>query len=210
MRHILKNHRPHGVTATLFIIGWLALSLEVLANDEAVTLQQQGIQRVEAYGNHVRKTGDKEALLPELDRADEELRVSAERFTARGDWAASALSRIWLGNSMRVRNRWSEALGFYRDGYDLAKRTGNTPYQAKARTAEAMAQNYGFKHLGAVGVALAEASALSAGVPDRQIRFEVLELQGELEMDQGDLAAAFDSCSRALTVAQEAQDATLL
>ncbi len=210
MYNILKSYRAHSITATLLMIALFMPSRVVPADDEAITLQQRGIERVEAYIAHFRKTGDNKVLLPELDRADEELRVSAERFAERGEWAAAALSRIWLGNSRRIRNRWSEAIGFYREGYDLAKRAGNAVYQAKARIGEAMAQNYGFKDRGTVGVALAEASALSAGVPDPKIRFDALELRGGLEADQGNLAAAFDSCSRALDVAQEAQDATLL
>ncbi len=210
MYNILKSHRALGITAALLMIALFMPSWAVPAEDEAVTLQQRGIQRVEAYRDHFRKTGDDKALLPELDLGDEELRVSAERFAERNEWAAAALSRIELGNSMRFRDRWSEAIGFYRQGYDLAKRAGNAAYQAKARIGEARTQMVSSHDLGAAGIALSEAIALSARVSDQKIRFDALELRGELEADQGNLAGAFDSCSRALAVAQEAQDATQL
>jgi hypothetical protein len=98
MYYILKNYRARHFTTVLLAIGLSLLSLAVAAADEAATLQQRGIERIEAYIAHVRKTGDNKALFPELDQADEELRVSAERFAERGEWAAALFlgEKFWL------------------------------------------------------------------------------------------------------------------
>jgi hypothetical protein len=53
-----------------------------------------------------------------------------------------ALGRIWLGNIMRMRSHWQEAINFYHEGYERAKQAGHAAYQAKARIEEARTHHF--------------------------------------------------------------------
>jgi hypothetical protein len=86
--------------AALLTVFLSVLPQTALAVYKATALQQKGMERIDAYIAHVRKTGDQSAILPELEQAYVELNDSYKFFNDRGDWAAAALNRIKLGDTI--------------------------------------------------------------------------------------------------------------
>jgi tetratricopeptide (TPR) repeat protein len=95
-------------------------------------LQQQAIARIEEFREHFNKTGDYSSQSPELEKADQELKVSADLFIKAGDKANAALSQLRRGDALRMLSLWEEAAGNYQEALKTAQQAGNVTYQVKA------------------------------------------------------------------------------
>src|SRR5437868_5010360 len=77
--------------------GFLCLCLfssVAAAQGDPLALQQQAIQRIDAFVEYFRKTGDLQSRVPDLAQAEAELAASNSMLAARGDWPALALGLI--------------------------------------------------------------------------------------------------------------------
>src|SRR6185503_2120787 len=126
----------------------------VSAQDDPVALQRLAITRIDAFVDQFRKTGDMRSRLRDLAQADAELSASNRLLAARGDWSALAFGLMKQGHVYRMQGQWQNAIPFYRQAEDAAKRARNTVHQADALAWRALAQSSQRN----VGQALADAT----------------------------------------------------
>jgi CHAT domain-containing protein len=192
--------------ALLLLIVMVAPGYAAAAEMQAASLQKRAIQRIDDYIEHFRRTGDQKTLLPELQKAEQELSQSFAEFQRAGDLQAAALSLIKLGDTQRLQNKWNDALPYYRDAETLARQAGHRAYQAKALMGQARTEYLGLREYGKALSHVEAAIELSSKLDDRSYLFDSLEIKGQIQITQGELIAAFDTLSRAFSVAQNVHD----
>lgn len=173
-------------------------------------LQERAIKQIDHFIDHFRKTGDRKALLPELQEAANELAESLDLFMRNGDLAGAALSLIKLGDIHRMQDRWNQALDLYQQAEDLAKQIKHPARQAKALMGQARTKVYGLRDYGSAAIHIEEAVRLSALVEDKSYLFDALDYKAQIEISRGDLITAADTLNRAFSVATAIDDQALL
>lgn len=199
--------------AVIRLAAILVLSLQVAFADPAddpKVLQKQGIQRIDQYTDHFRRTGDQTSLLPELRKAQSELSASYDGFLARRDFAAAAWSVIKLGDIERLQAHWDAASQLYTRARDLARQANHSGYQAKALLGLAKREVYGRGNLGAAADYVTEAIPLATDSGNKDYLFDAFALAAELEVKRGDLVAAGEYLNRALALEGELEDKALV
>ena len=194
--------------------AWLALVAALMplarGQSDAGGLQQRGIQRLDAYVEHFRKTFDQRSLLPELAKAEIELTTSAAGFLRGGNEPAAAYSLIKAGDSCRFLNQPQRALEHYDEALRLARKATSTTNQTLALLGRARTEAYVLKQSAPASEHFREAIRVSAGLSDRTHLFNALGGWGSMQAEQGDLIGAADTYARAFTLASELKDDKLL
>lgn len=199
-----------------FLLSCALLGIWVLwpncarAQTDPLALQQQGIQRLESYIEHFRKTGDQRSRLPDLTRAATDLAASQEEFFRRGENAAAALSVIKLGDVRRLQNQPRLALDCCEQGLRLARKANHKTNEVLALLGSARAEVYMLKDFPAATTHFGEAVRLSANLPDRTHLFNALSGLGNVQTAQGDFIGAADTYNRAFMLTSGLKDEALL
>lgn len=173
-------------------------------------MQNQAIKQIDRYIDHLRRTGDRQWLLQELQQAERRLKSSLEMFIKADDLSAAALSLIKLGDIHRFQERWRQAIKSYEEALKLAQKADNTVYQAKALTGWVRAETFGIRDYGAAIIRIEQAVKLSSFIEDKTYLFDALDLKSQIQISRGELIAAADTLNRAFSVAEGLQDQTLL
>jgi len=176
---------------------------------DAEALQKQGIQKVQQYLDYMRRTGDVNSLLPELFRAQAELRLSVDAFLAGQNPAGAALSLLKLGDIERWQNHWDAARSLYSRARQLAKQARNVTYEAKALTQLTRTEVLGNGDLGAAAEDISQAIPLATASGDQDCLFDALDEAANLEVKRGNQNAAADYLDRALVLKDQLHDKNL-
>jgi len=209
----MKNQKsdpsfPFGLVVLGICIVWsVTLSAFAASPDQ---LQQQGIDRIQGFIDHFRKTGDQRSGLPQLQQAAQELLLSIELFEREGNLAQVALSLVKLGDIQRMVNQHQQALGLYDQALHVAAQVGQTEYHAKALLGMARTEMYGMRNYGAAGDHVKTALPLTAGLKSKDLHVDALDYQAQVQIFQGDLVAASATLNRALEMVEETEDETRL
>jgi tetratricopeptide (TPR) repeat protein len=211
----------HLSMSFLICVGFSGL---VYASNYPADLQQRGIERIERFREHFRKTGDYTSLVSELLQAQKELRESYNAFIDNGANASAALNLIKLGDVHRLQDEWQEAEKYYQQGYDLAKRADHVEYQARARLGQSQAEKGSLEEAQRKGALshpryekpkvdysqalkhAQEAVLLTRKLDDKGLLYDVLEAQATTETKSGDLDAAMSTLNLAFATAQALGD----
>jgi CHAT domain-containing protein len=187
----------------------LALTLLPLApafgQVDPLALQQQAIRRIDAFVEHVRKTGDFRSRTGELVQAERELAASNQALAARGDWNALANGLIKQGHTFRMRADWPAAIALYRQALDAARRAGNRVHEADALAWAGLAES-SRANLGQAFADATQAVRLAESAGDADVLARALDVLGIVQIAQGDLAGAADTLNREVEVAARAKD----
>src|SRR2546425_3601109 len=192
-----------GVAAVVVFAQEVALAGP---QDDPGALQKQGIERVNQYIDRFRRTGDRSALLPQLQQAGRELRESYNGFTATRDLAAAALSVITLGDIERMQDHWNPARALYSRAQPLAVQAHHPGYQARALTGLARTELSGGGNLSAAIDRLTDAIRLATAAGNKDYLFDALDFAAQVESGRGDLAAASAYLDRCLALRGEVDD----
>ncbi|MEJ2427009.1 MAG: CHAT domain-containing protein [Candidatus Thiodiazotropha sp.] len=204
------NHRfvIRVVMATVLIILILSGEWVTAGSDQAHTLQQQAIVRLDRYVDHFRRTFDRTSLLSELTQAETELATSAHLFQATGDMNNAALSWIKLGDVRRYREQWSDAVSAYESAADAARQAKSPALLCQALLGHARTLLYGTKAADTAKTLILHAIPLA----DKESKwaFDSYDLLAQVQIMHGDLAGAADSLGRAFASAGGVTDDKLL
>jgi len=192
-----------GVAALVVLAQEVALARP---QDDPGALQKQGIERVNQYIDRFRRTGDRSALLPQLQQAGRELRESYNGFTATRDLAAAALSVITLGDIERMQDHWNPSRALYSRAQTLAVQAHHPGYQARALTGLARTELSGGGNLSAAIDRLTDAIRLATAAGNKDYLFDALDFAAQVESGRGDLAAASAYLDRCLALRGEVDD----
>jgi len=188
----------------------LALLLPLVAfPDDSDTLQKQAIQRIDHYRDYARRTGDVNSLLPELQRAQNELTLSASASLANKNLANAALSLIKLGDIERLQNHWNAALPLYSRARQLAKQANQPDYEAQALIQMTMTELLGGGDLGVAAESISQAIPLATASGNKDSLFNALDQAANLEIKRGNLNAAADYLERAFALKEQTHDKSL-
>lgn len=192
-------------TALPFMLGMPTAA----AQGNAETIQKQAIQKVDQYRDYIRRTGDLNSMLPELLRAEGELRLSVNAFLAERNLGGATLSLLKLGDIERWQNHWDAARSLYFKARQLAQQAHETKYEAQALTQLTRTELLGKGDLGAAAEDIAQALPLATASGDQDCLFDTLDEAAELEVKRGNLNAAADVLDRALALKEQLQDKSL-
>jgi tetratricopeptide (TPR) repeat protein len=184
-----------GLIFLFMLAGLFHIALGNPETDPAL-LQQQAIQQIEQFVEHFRQTGDRKT--EELQQADSKLAKSYDAFIGIYDLASAALSLIKRGDIQRMQDHWKEALDLYKTAEEKAQRANHLTYQAQALVGQAKAAFDG-RDYGAAAAAIEQAVQLSTRSGDTRTRFDALVQMSHIQSSRGDLNAAADTITRALS-----------
>lgn len=190
----------------LILWGW---PISAIAIDPA-QLQQQGIDRVQEFIEHFRKTGDRQTRLPNLKRAAQELSRSLEIFTRQGRLGPAALSLVKLGDIYRMTDQHQEALTWYEQAQQMAQKADHAEHHAMALLGIARANMYGLRNYGAAATHIQAALPLTAGLEKKDLHVDALDYKAQVQIYQGDVIGAAATLNRALRMVGETEDETRL
>ena len=177
----------------------------LLAQGDPAALQKRAIERIEAFVDRVRKTGDMRSGLIELAQADAELAASNKLLVSRRDWSFLAVGLTKQGHIYRLRGLWQNAIPIYRQAEEAAKLAGSVMLQADALGWRAMAES----SEGNVGQAFEDASEavrLADKAGDVDVLARVLDTLAAIQIQELDLPGAAATAGRELEIAARAKD----
>src|SRR5262245_24561271 len=201
--HPLFICRSLLIGACLF---WFQITVSAQPMQDAVSLQKQAIERVERCAANLRKKGELQSVMPEVRQAVEDLSRSYQEFMSRENWTAAALSLHKLAVLQRWQNQWRPAKDLYQQAYDLAQRANHVGYKVKMLVGLAKVACLGLKDYEAAISYLDEATRLGESGVDKRDLFDIYDLKSSAYGSRNDLAVAFNSASRALSLALEIND----
>jgi|SRR5271165_222198 len=189
---------------------YVALLIPLVAfPDESESLQKQAIQKIDQYRDYAHRTGDVTSLLPELQKAQNALVITANAFLAKQNLGSAALSFIKLGDIERLQTHWNAARPLYSRARQLAKQANNQGYEALALIQMSRTELLGRGDLGAAAEYLAQAIPLATASGNQDYLFEVLDQAANLEIKRGNLNAAADYLERAFALKDQIHDKSL-
>jgi CHAT domain-containing protein/tetratricopeptide (TPR) repeat protein len=197
------RHRP--ISLVLAIVCVLPLVEPASAQGDPLALQRSAIQRIDAFVDQFRKTGDMRTRLPDLAQAEAELAASNRMLAARQDWSALALGLIKQGHTYRMQAQWPNAITLYQQAEDAAKRGRNIAHQADALAWRATAES-SRRNVGQAFADAAQAVRLAENIDDKDLLARALDVLGAVQIAQRDLAGAADTLNRGVAVASEAKE----
>lgn len=198
------------IVSMLLCGSTLAIPASAQLADDPLVLQRQGIQRLDGYVDHFRRTGDRVTRRPDLLQAEQELSASYRGLMSRGDVAGAALSALRFGDARRMQDQWDSAIDVYREAEKLARRADHPAHLAKALMGQMKVEYLGRRNLGAALALVESAERISAKIADRKYLFEALDFKGAIRVAQGDLIGGADTLNRALSLAESLDDKTLV
>src|SRR5437879_8821601 len=97
------------------VFAWLAVGHAgpAWSQMDPAALQKRAVERIDAFVDNFRRTGDFRSRIGDLAQADLELAESNRLLTQRGDSRALAVGLIKRGHVYRMQGRWNEAIPFY-------------------------------------------------------------------------------------------------
>ena len=206
-RHL--SRRLASLAALCAAVLLTMLTGTAAAQIDAQAIQKQGIQSVDQYRDYIRRTGDLNGRLPELLRAQNQVRASVVQFLIEHNPAGAAASLLKLGDSQRWMNRWDDARNSYSRARELARQAGNARYEAQALTGLTRTELLGKGDLGAATEDIAQALPLATASGNPDCLFDALDEAAELEIKRGNLNAASDYLDRALALKDRLSDKSL-
>ena len=199
----MRCSRARRCSAALLCV--LACAAPVVGQGDPLELQRRAVQRIDGFVDQVRRGADVRIGLAELALAERELAASNLALAARGDWAALAVGLIKQGHISRMQSQWPNAIAFYQQAEEAAKRARHVAHQADALAWRALAHTNNRN----VAQALADATAavrLADTVDDKDIQARALDVLGAAQVAQGDLAGAAATIAREVSIAAQAKD----
>jgi CHAT domain-containing protein len=179
------------------------------AADDPLVLQQRAVERIDAFVDHFRRTGDYRSRVADLRQAEAELTSSNGVLAARGDWAGVAHGLVRLGQIARMQSNWDAAAARYREAEAAAQRARDPVLQARVFTGFALAE-VSRRNLGAAAGYASKAIPLAEAGGDGKYLFDALDVAGQIQIAQGDLNAAAETLNRALAEAKGIRDESRL
>jgi CHAT domain-containing protein len=197
-----------SVAALTLVVCSIASSGSPLgAQGDPLALQKQAAQRIDAFVDHFRRTGEFQSRLSDLARADLELSVSNQALAASGNWSALATGLTKQGSVHRMQGDWANAVTLYQQARAAAERAQDVAKQADALAWGALAeQSRGGRNLGQAAADAAMAVRLAESAGDNDILARALDVLGAIQIAQLNVAAALDTFNREVTVAARASD----
>jgi CHAT domain-containing protein len=183
----------------------LAGASPVFGQGDPVDLQRRAVQRIDAFVDQVRRGADIRIALPELALAERELAASNLALATKGDWASLAFGLIKQGHIHRMQSQWPNAIAFYQQAEEAAKRGRSVVHQADALAWRALAHS--MNRNVAEGVADATAAVrLADTLEDKDVLARALDVLGTVQIAQGDLTGAAATINREVSIAGQAKD----
>jgi CHAT domain-containing protein len=176
-----------------------------LAQGDPIELQKRAIQRLDAFVDQFRKTGDIRSRIPDLAQAEAELAESNRALAGRGEWSALALGLIKQGHVYRMQSQWPNAVSLYQQAEEAAKRGRDVVHQADALAWRALAES-SRRNVGQAFADATQAVRLAEGTNDKDVLARALDVLGTVQIAQRDLAGAADTLNREVGVAAQAKD----
>jgi CHAT domain-containing protein len=209
-RRVASARRPFPGLGLLFgallVAEFLAHPTVGLAGaadrSRAEELRHRALDRIEAFREHVRKTGNLTARVDDLRQAVEGLEQAYRAFRAAGQVGEAAACRVDAGDAARLQNKSAEAQALYVEGEVLARAAGESAALARALTGQARLR-LEIKDPNGAEVQADEAIRVGSPLPDKAALLEALILRCDVEQAQGDWAAAAYWITRALLLAPE-------
>ncbi|WP_319573916.1 CHAT domain-containing protein [uncultured Desulfobacter sp.] len=199
------------ITSLLFgLVAWSPLNSAAANVNEARSLQETAIERIERYVDHFRRTFDRKSLRHELIRAQDELEDSIRIFGLGGVQKEAAYSLVKLGDIRRYLDNWDSAISTYEQAARLARDAGAPAVECKALLGISRAYLYGKKTAGPAFEIMHHALPLAQKVDDPTYIFDAWDLLAQIQLTQGDYIGAADSISRAFYVQDAIKDDKLL
>jgi CHAT domain-containing protein len=201
--------RRHWIKCGIRLVVVCALALWAAAafpTDDPEALQKQAKQILDQYTDHLRRTGDRVSLLPQVQRASNELLTSSQEFLVKQNFAGASLSFRLLGDIERLQEHWNPAFQFYSKARESAQRARRADYEAKALIGMARVAGFGGKDLGAAKEYITEAIRLATAASDKQELFDALDIAAELAEARGELATASEYLERAFPLLENSPD----
>ena len=197
----------YGSPSLLVILGisLVVLSAQALAQPDPLALQKQAIQRIDAFVNQFRMTGEMKSGLADLVQADAELDASNRALAARSDWTHLALGLTKRGHVYRMQGQWPSAITLYQQAAEAAKQGADSVRQADALAWKGLAEQ-SRRNLGQAFVDAKQAVALAETTQDKDVLARALDVLGIVQIAQGDIPGASDTLNREVAVAAEAAD----
>jgi CHAT domain-containing protein len=202
---IRRRHTRGFAAALLFLL--LAGAPPAMGQGDSLELQRRAIQRIDAFIDHYRRTGDFTSGISELAQADRELAASNRTLAARGDWPALALGLIKQGHIYRMQSQWQNAITLYQQAEDAAKRGRHVSHQSDALAWRALAESSRRNN----GQALVDATLavqLAQTIDDKDVLARALDVLGAVQIAARDLAGAAATVNREIEAASQAKDPT--
>jgi CHAT domain-containing protein len=201
----------HFLCITILLLGFLTWPLLISAAvNDARSLQETAIERIERYVDHFRRTFDRNSLRYELIQAQDELEDSVHIFRLGGALEDAAYSLVKLGDIRRFLDNWDSAISTYKEAASIARDAGAQAVECKALLGIARAYLYGQKTAGPAFEIVHQALPLAQKVDDPSYIFDTWDLLAQIQMTQGDYIGAADSMSRAFYVQEAIKDDKLL
>jgi len=194
----------HCTGYALFLLA--AFPSPAAATESPEVLQARGVQGVDQFIDHFRKTGDHASLLPQLRDAEAVLAPTYDTFIAQRNGAGAALSIQTMGDAERMQNHWDLAYEYYRRALGAAQQGDNIAYQAKALLGMAKVEGYGRNNPGAAAARVKEATKLARDAGDPDVLFDAFDMAGEFELKLGNINAAAEDALQALQLEGRLKD----
>ena len=159
---------------------------------DPAALQKRAVERIDAFVDNFRRTGDFRSRIGDLAQADLELAESNRLLTQRGDSRALAVGLIKRGHVYRMQGRWNEAIPFYDRAEQVAAGMRDVVHQAEAVAWRALTHS----SRGTGGAALADgtqAVRLAETTMDKDVLAKTLDILAAVQIAQGNLAGAADT-----------------
>lgn len=195
----------------LFVSSFALFSaLEALADGHAEALQKKGIERIERYIDHFRRTFDQESLRQELTIAEVELQQSAELFGRSGAANDLALTLLKLGDIRRMTDQWDSAIATYEKALDAARHAKDLGVECKTLIALARTYLIGTKNSGQALEVIREAIPTCEQSENPESIFSGWDMLTQVQVSGGDYVGAADSINKAFGVKSSISDDKLL
>ena len=201
----MNRRSRFGNAVAAGLLGLLLCSSIAAAQGDPLALQQQAIRRLDAFADHVRKTGDMHSRLSDLAQAEVELASSNRMLTARGDWSALALGLTKHGHVYRIQGQWPNAIALYQQAEEAAKRGHDVVRQADALAWRALAES-SRRNVGRAFTDATQAVRLAETTQDKELLARALDVLGMAQIAQRDLVGAADTLNRLVEVARQVGD----
>jgi tetratricopeptide (TPR) repeat protein len=170
----------------------------------------RGLSRIRRYIGQFRVTLNREALLPELQKADSEISSGFNGFIMRKNLELASVCLINRGHIQRMQSRWDQAVSMYQQACALAEKGNNPGPKADALIGLAKAEMLGLRdHLSAEAHA-DQAVVLSTKNDDKVRLFDALSVKAEAQIYREDLTGAIETLKRVFAVAEKFTDKTSL
>jgi CHAT domain-containing protein/tetratricopeptide (TPR) repeat protein len=185
----------------------LALSgrVVVAAPIDALELEKQAIARFEKFRLDQRRTGsgDRGQLLTAI----QELSSSEAEFERQGRLADAARSVYEAGRCQRVLNDAAAGPTYLR-ARDMARQAGDPTLEAKISYSLGAVSLYMNRDLAGAEARIEEGLVLAKSISDSTVRFDLLDLRGDLEAKRNDFVASvrtYDELTATLEPLRDAQ-----